>query len=90
MKILPVSNNILVEQLKFDDEMKTESGLYIPQSSEMRPINYVKVHAVSEDCESIKVGMIIITDIHRAFQVVENNQRRYLVDVSEIKGIVQD
>ena len=90
MNIIPLNENIVLKQIKFDEEMKTEKGLFIPTSSEMRPINYSKVIAVGEDVKNLKSGMTIICDLGRAIKVIDNNEIYWVIDASFVVAVIKD
>ena len=62
VKLKPVFDNIVVEQVKAQE--RTESGFYMPESSQKKP-NVYKVLEVGEQCKSgIKPGDYCILPKH--------------------------
>ncbi|TAK89069.1 co-chaperone GroES [Patescibacteria group bacterium] len=76
MKIKPLSNRIVAEQLKAPE--KTASGIFIPPSSQQEPV-VAKVIAVGPEVKNVKVDDSIIYDDHHS-----SSKRSVNFDESEL------
>ena len=87
----PVFNNIIVEQVKAQE--KTESGFYMPESSQKKP-NVYKVLKIGPECKSgVKVGNFVVlpkslqvtTDIEVNSNIVSVVEEKHIIAIVNIE-----
>ena len=88
----PVFNNIIVEQVKAQE--KTDSGFYMPESSQKKPNVYL-VKEVGPECKSgVKVGDFVVlpkniqvcTDIEVNGDVVSVAEEKHIIAIVNVEN----
>lgn len=92
VNLRPVFNNIIVEQVKAQE--KTESGFYMPESSQKKPNVYL-VKEVGPECKSgVKAGDFIVlpkniqvcTDIEVNGNVVSVVEEKHIIAIVNVEN----
>ena len=90
MKIKPLDDRVLVELL--EEESKTASGLYIPDTAKEKP-RLGKVIAVGTDedlREKIKEGNQVLFAKYGGEEIDMNNQTYKIIQRSDILAVVEN
>lgn len=86
IKIL--GRKILMEEIKEEQEEKTESGLYIPQAAQKQKLlTKGKVISFGVECTEVSEGDIVYVDVHSAANIELKGVEYMLADESSIFAI---
>lgn len=92
VNLKPVFNNIIVEQVKAQE--KTESGFFMPESSQKKPNVYL-VKEIGLECKSgVKVGDFVVlpkniqvcTDIEVDGNIVSVVEEKHIIAIVNIEN----
>lgn len=92
VNLKPVFNNIIVEQVKAQE--KTESGFYMPESSQKKPNVYL-VKEIGPECKSgVKAGDFVVlpkniqvcTDIEINGNVVSVVEEKHIIAIVSVEN----
>lgn len=92
VSLKPVFNNIIVEQVKAQE--KTESGFYMPESSQKKPNVYL-VKEVGLECKSgVKAGDFVVlpkniqvcTDIEVNGNIVSVVEEKHIIAIVNVEN----
>ena len=92
VSLKPVFNNIIVEQVKAQE--KTESGFFMPESSQKKPNVYL-VKEVGLECKSgVKIGDFVVlpkniqvcTDIEVNGNVVSVVEEKHIIAIVNVEN----
>jgi chaperonin GroES len=86
MNFQPLESRVLVKVI--EEEQKTASGIYIPDSSKEKP-NRAEVKAIGQYIKSVEVGDTVVFGKYGGVEIELEGEDYLILEIKDIFGVIK-